>query len=331
MHDEDTIEQPDDGPVIFNSSIDSPGGDLIREIKALVEEQSRPQIIGVLDPVSGITAPIILSRDSEGNETVEALSPDVFDDYLKWPRRRNGTAVLTSLASFIDHANRFKDAESALFACDDRAKPGIAAVLNYNPRGGDGAALGRFGDHRSFFSFPLSDEWRAWQAMNGKAMSVPDFAKFLEDRIVDIAGPGEHPLSAAQESFINRIGGPDRIATVTDLVTLSKGLRVFENGSFANAANLASGEAEVIARTEHTDANGTPLLIPTSFTLAIPVFRNDDLYVVVSRLRYRVNGGAMTLQYDLWGVDKVFDHAFTTAAERAAEETGLPLFLGAPE
>ena len=317
-----------------------PRGDLVKEIKALVEEQSRPQIVGVNDPMTGVTAPVILRRNNEGEETVENVPIYLFSDYLDGPRRRSGQAILTSLDSFIAHANRFKDEESAIFAKDDRANPSLTAVLNYHgknvPIEKDGETQigippARFGDHRSYFAFPLSDEWKAWNAGNGVKMSVATFAEFLEDRIADICEPGEHGLSDAQEAFIKRLGGKDRIATVSDLVTLSKGLRVYENGSFTNAANLSSGEGEVVARVEHADANGTPLLIPTTFQIAIPVFRNDDFYVVVARLRYRVNGGAMTLTYDLWGVEKVFDHAFTTAAEKAAEATGLPLFLGAPE
>lgn len=313
-----------------------PRGDLVREIKALVEEQSRAHVVVLEDPVSGAKAPMVLRRDADGNEAVEGIDAILFEDYLDGPRRRAGTATLTSLASFIAHANRFKDEESAIFAKDDRTNPSLTAVLNYHPKNvstpdGIGAPPGRFGDHRSQFAFPVSDEWKAWNAVNGKTLSLVDFAKFLEERIADICEPGEFTLSAAQEAYIKRLGGQDRIATVTDLVVLSKGLRVHENGSFANSANLSSGEGEVIARTEHTDANGTPLLIPTTLQIAIPVFRNDDLYVVVVRLRYRVNSGAMTFTLDLWGVDKVFDHAFTTAAERAAEETGLPLFLGSPE
>lgn len=318
-------------------TVEPPRGDLLREMRELVEARSRPQIVGVRDPISGVTANVVLFRNNEeGTESVEPLGTEVFDDYLDGPRRRRGTAVLTSLASFIDHANRFKDEESAIFACDNRTNPSLTAVLDYHPKNvatadGIGAPPARFGDHRSQFAFPVSDEWTAWRAANSKKMSVSEFADFLENRIADLCEPGEFPLSEAQTAYIDRIGGRDRIATITDLVTLSKGLRVNEHGTFSNATTLSSGEGEVVARVEHTDTNGVPLRIPQSFQLAIPVFRNDDLYVVVARLFYRVNGGGMTIWYECWNIEKTFDHAFTTAAERAAEETGLPLFLGAPE
>lgn len=313
-----------------------PRGDLIRETAKFVGDNMRPQIVVVEDPLSGTKAPLILVRDSDGDAHVNQLSPTVFDGYTQGPRLRAGTAILTSIQALIDHANRFKDEGSAIFANEDRAKPSITAVLDYSwpnvsTDEGIGVAPPRFGRHRSHINLPLSDEWKAWNGKNGVKMSVADFAVFLEDRIADIAGPGELPLSEEQQKYIDRIGGQDRIATVTDLVTLSKGLRVNENASFTSALDISSGQGEVFARVEHTDTAGVPLQIPTSFQIAIPVFRNDGYYVVVARLRYKVNGGAMQLWYDLWGVDKVFDHAFKMAVDKVQAETELPVFLGAPE
>ncbi|TXH10344.1 MAG: DUF2303 family protein, partial [Hyphomicrobiaceae bacterium] len=50
-----------------------------------------------------------------------------------------------------------------------------------------------------------------------------------------------------------------------------------------------------------------------------------------ARLRYRVKDGALTFWYELWGIDRVFELAFTDVCNLARDQTGLPLFYGTPE
>ncbi len=71
--------------------------------------------------------------------------------------------------------------------------------------------------------------------------------------------------------------------------------------------------------------------MPGAFLVAIPVFKGGAPYQIPARLRYRVREKSITWFYELHGVDRVFDHAFSEACAKAANDTGLPLFLGAPE
>lgn len=317
----------------------TPRGDLVEALVNMVETRNRAQVIGIKDPVSGVVANVVLAPSG----AVTPLPASTYDDYIDAPRFRRGKAVLTNLDSFIAHVNRFKDSESVVFACDDRTKPSLTCVLDYHPsntvietEGGPpeiGVAAPRFGRHRSQFDFPLSDEWQAWSAKNGEknAMGVADFAAFLEDRIGDVAAPGEFAIPQYAETYIDRIGGKDRIATPSQLVELSKGLHINENAAVRNAANISTGEGEVIFTTEHTGEGGAPLRIPTSFQIGIPVFRNDAWYGLVARLRYRLRGGGIVFWYDLYRLDLVFDNAFNFAVEKVRNETGLPALRGAPE
>lgn len=313
-------------------------GDLIHRLAEFLDKNQHANVIGVRDPVSDIVAPMIVSRDAEGNQSVFSVAASQFDEYLDAPRFRRGTANLTDLDSFIAHVERFKDEESIVFACDNREKPSLTAVLDYHPAnqkieeadGRIGAPPPRFGRHRSQYAFPLSDEWEAWNQQNNTFMSMADFALFLEDRIVDVAAPGEIPLSDAANTFISRIGGKDRIATPSDLITLSRGLRVNQKNTISNQVNLSSGEGEIMFASDHTDMDGNKLTVPTSFQIAIPVFRSGPLYGVIARLRY-VASPALQFKYELWRVDRVFDAAFKEDVDRVAEETGLPVLLGSPE
>lgn len=184
------------------------------------------QAIGIHDP-RGIApeVPILLTPKGLLFHSLKKT----LDEYLPRPERRQGTAELLDLDSFVAHVNRFKDRDSVVFAdnrwqapapaTSDREKadrdrlpnkgwttPKLLALLDYheacNRPDADGLllpvatagepgkqALPRFGQHRAAYEFPLSDEWMAWMEMNGQPMTQGDFAAFLEERALDLAPP----------------------------------------------------------------------------------------------------------------------------------------------
>lgn len=290
----------------------------------LIEEYGNVEIRDIVDPVSGAEVPVAISRDG-----VQSLPATLFSDYLIEPRRRKGTACVTTIESLIDHVNRFKDEASALFAIDDRNDPSITAVLDYHPAGD--ASNKRFGEHRSLFRFPLSDEWKAWAKFNGKPMKMAEFAAFLEDRIVDVIEliPDEDEVSDGLQKFINICGG--KIASPTKLVELSRGLKIYKSADVREAVNLASGEASISFEVEHRNSQGGKLEVPNLFLIAIPVFAKGAMYRLAARLRYRESDEGLYFFYELWRSDRAFDDALAEACERVRIETDLPLFFGKPE
>lgn len=299
-------------------------GNAIHRSLEVVEQYAKPIVVEFTDPLSGVVAPALV-----GKEGIKPVPASIFDEYLAAPRFRRGTATLTDLDSFIGHVNRFKSEESVVFANDDRARPGLAAVLDYHPAGSESAPA--FGRHKSTFAFPLSDEWKAWQAHDKEAMSLTDFAQFLEDRIVDVEHPADATFSDERTNdFIDKLGGKGRLASPTRLLELSQGLSINENSTVKEASRLQSGEGHVVFESEHVDANGLAVDIPSMFVLTIPVFKNGAYYRVLARLRYRVRGG-VTFWYELWRTDLVFDHAFKEALDKVRQETSLPVLLGSPE
>lgn len=260
---------------------------------------------------------------------MKVIPRTIFDEYRLNPRTREGSATLTSIESLIDHVNRFKDADSALFAVDDRANPSITAVLDYHRAGA--AAEPRFGRHRSLFQFPLSDEWKAWTKSDGETFSMGEFAAFLEDRIIDVLDliPGEDSLPEDMQRFVNTVGGS--IASPSKLIELSVGLKVNEQSAVKEAINLSSGEAQVQFIAQHVDDAGQPLRVPGLFLIGIPVFRHGPHYRIAARLRYRKTPVGLVFFYQLWRADRVFDHSFREACERVRVETDLPMLFGKPE
>lgn len=294
------------------------------EVRNIIEQYLAPVTETFVEPGTHVEALAQISAQG-----VKAIPRTIFDEYRLNPRTREGSATLTSIESLIDHVNRFKDADSALFAVDDRANPSITAVLDYHRAGA--AAEPRFGRHRSLFQFPLSDEWKAWTKSDGETFSMGEFAAFLEDRIIDVLDliPGEDSLPEDMQRFVNTVGGS--IASPSKLIELSVGLKVNEQSAVKEAINLSSGEAQVQFIAQHVDDAGQPLRVPGLFLIGIPVFRHGPHYRIAARLRYRKTPVGLVFFYQLWRADRVFDHSFREACERVRVETDLPMLFGKPE
>lgn len=266
------------------------------------------------------TAPVLVIP--KGRE-IKSIKP-FLDEYRDRPERKKGTASLTSVQSFIDHVNRHKDSNSAVFANDDREHPGLIAVLDYNEAGDTG--LPRFGQHRASYAFPLSDEWKAWMGAAEKPLTQAQLAEFLEDHIRDVL-----PSSDAGESgddFAAELG--ITLASPQQLITLSRGLSVKVDRRVKTVQSLSTGECSIVFDEAHNGEDGAPIRVPGGFVVGIPVFRNGPVYRVPFRLRYRLNQG-VTWQLVPHRADLVFQHAFDEAVETVKAGTELPLFYGKPE
>lgn len=281
------------------------------------------ELIDIRDPRDGTEGIAVVT-----NAGVSALNPSAFDAYRVKPLYRTGAAKHTRLDSFIAHVLRFKADNSAVFAVDDAAAPKLTAIFDYHPEGADNADA-QFGHHRAVYAFPLSEEWKAWAKANGTVMSMTDFAAFLEDHIVDVVADAK-PASAAAIDFISKVGGD--IAGPSKLMEIARTLQVNEASTLREARNLSSGESEILFNSVHLDAAGNKLVVPNLFMICIPVFaRSPDYWQILARFRYRKSGGGIQFWFELWRIDLVFEEAFEQACAAVKEQTGLPVFVGAPE
>lgn len=318
--------------------IDEEAGGIVRETRALMEDYNKVDVQIIVEPDTGAKALVAVAGG-----TVTPIPSATFDNYRERPLHLRGTATLTSLDALIHHINRFKDVHSVVFADDSRSEPSLTAVYDYHEPANDGtdpatgradaSDIARHMRHRSHFAFPLSDEWLAWTMANDTKMSMVEFAEFLDERVIDVLYliPGEDEISEDLQKYIDTAGGDTTIATPQKLVELSRGLQVNESSVVREVNRLQSGEGQILFQTEHTDANGEPLKVPGLFLIGIPVFRNGPFYRLAARLRYRKTPGGILFWYDLWRVDRTFDHAVSEACERVRVETGLPVLLGQPE
>lgn len=295
-----------------------------KAVADLVRELLPPVLVDV--SAEGIDAKVLVA--AKGTEVTSIK--ELLDEWRDAPERIRGTANFTELDSFIRHVRRFHDEGSALFADRNPAAPSLIAVYDYHPEV-DGAEMAgvtaRFCQHRALYSFPLSDEWKAWTSQNAAPMNQAAFAEFLENRLADVVDP-LHALESSR-SIIDKL--LCKFASPSRLLDLAKGMSMRVESIVVGAQNQQSGESTIRFETSHKDDRGGPLEVPGAFLVQVPVFRGDPVYQLAARLRYRVREGKVTWWFDLYRAAETLDHAFGEACKRAEKDTEVPLFMGTPE
>jgi len=307
-------------------------GELMKTAFNVASEEMRAQAGLINDPRDGTAGHFVITRTG-----VVPIPPLAWDGYRQFPLFRQGTAKLTQLASFVALVNRFKLSHSAIFACDDFKNPRLTAIFDYHPDNADILAEGdgvpaqvQNMHHKAEYAFPLSEEWKAWTEKNAEPMGMGEFARFLEDHIVDVSSDPVEAFSQQSKAFVAANRGS--IASPTKLIEISLGLKVYENSVVREAKNLSTGESQFTFDAEHTDADGKPLTLPTMFSIVIPVFaRSEDLFRLIARFRYRKTPAGLVFWYELWRPDLTFETAFNEAIDVVAARTDLPVYAGAPE
>lgn len=290
--------------------------------------QAKP--VELADPRDGTKAHFVVSAGG-----ILPVPTNSWDSLRPFPLHRTGTASLSQLPSFIALVNRFKFPNSAIFANDDFTKPSLTAIFDYHPDNGEvggemSANATQAMRHKASYAFPLSKEWQAWIGKNATPMGMGDFARFIEDNIVDVSADPVESFAQASQDFVRANRGT--LATPSKLVEISRGLQVYERAVIKEAKNLSTGEAQFTFDSEHTDGDGKPLTLPTMFSITIPVFaRSIDAFRLIARFRYRKTGEGLVFWYELWRPDLTFETAFNEAIDKVSTETGLPIFAGAPE
>lgn len=279
--------------------------------------------LGDIQPLgAGLPANIpigIRKGDAPGTFSIKSL----IEEYRLFPARKQGTAKVLTLQSFIDLVNRHKTADTAIFANSDWRKPSVLAVVDYHAL--DVAGNPAWLKHRVAYEFPLSDPWKLWISQNGEWMNQAAFAAFIEDQIADLSSPETGEVNDYERAF------GTKIATPAELIQLSRGLQVFASVEVKNAVTLQSGEGSIVFNEEHRDAGGNKLTIPGLFILQIaPFFMGETIRMPV-RLRYRLVDGKVKWAFQIYRPDLQVTDRVRTDLDIIRTKAALPVFEGFPE
>lgn len=300
---------------------DANGGiDAVAQLARDAAGTFRHRIIELETDVTGLPDRVaVLFRDGETPE-VKGLK-DFFEPYRTAPERREGTATVTVLQSFIDLVGRHKDEGSAIFAETVWPNPKLTAVIDYH----DVEGKARFGRHRVVYPFPVTDELKAWVAANEKVMEQSDFAAFIEDRIADLASPNDAETIELERLFKTKFALP------ADMIDLSRGLTIRVAAEARSAVMLQSGEADIVFKEEHQNDRGEKITVPGLFMVSVPAFRDGEPVRLPARLRYRLGGGKLKWWFKFYQWEHEVRNRVSEDLLTAATQTDLPAYEGAPE
>jgi uncharacterized protein YfdQ (DUF2303 family) len=249
---------------------------------------------------------------------VAAVPPDFklesLRKFYEFPADDAGTVAVHSLSSLADYLKRHATGASAVFASRDCAL--ICGVIDWHAVDGAPSERPGWARHRVEYKLEHTPEWKAWNGINGKAMSQDAFAEFLEENLPDVLEPD----------------GASLLETASNLSGK-------KNTQFLSSRNLGNGDVGLVWK-EETEAGGGvngDAKVPGELLLKLPVFRGAEkatTFDVKAFLRYRIREGKLTFEVKLHRPEKAVDLAFDEVAhalrsELAARELVTPLYLAA--
>jgi uncharacterized protein YfdQ (DUF2303 family) len=290
-------------------------------------------------PISAV--PMLITYDPDGGQHSTSVLAEVKawrDAFATKPERREGTATLDELDSFIAHANRFKDDGSAIFVSGGATSPKFTSVLDYHPAGEAEKVDPRFRRHRGIFEPAFSDEWKAWKQANGRGLSQADFSRFITDSVRDVLDvDAQHPdrLTEAPAWYAKRFGGGrepgEFYANAQRLLEVAEGLTVTVEDRVSDVARRDTGETKISFESKGT----TDIEIPVAFVIEVPIFTGGDLFQLPVRLRFnlRTEGDTKRASWriELFGATRTVLACVADMREQVKAKTGLPVFAGSPE
>ena len=209
----------------------------------------------------------------KGVETIDLTG----DQYRDQPARKTGHVVVRDVSSFAAYWNKHSEPRSEIYA--DPRGHSITAVLDAH-----GAADAGWGGHRLILAIGSHPGWEAVTRNNRRQFTQEGFAEWLEDNRRWIVEPGAAALLELVGSF-----------QATTKATFRSGV------TLANGAKQLAFSEEVTAG---AGGNGK-IAIPEEITFGIPVFDTGDPIAerVVARLRYRIEGGKLSLSFHITPAD----------------------------
>lgn len=306
-------------------------GDGLAKLAAFIAEQERKPIVVPIEVGDQKAASLLVPAGYQ----LHGLKP-LLDAFRLQPELRAGTTQLHDLASFIAWTNRFRDADSVIYAVDQVDRLSLTAVIDHDREGEEEAnAKARFGRHRGVYEFPLSREWKEWQGACGQPLGTADFAEFFERRIADVMPPpygidglGEQVFNSQDpeiRKLVETLG--KRFATPAEIVKLTRGIEINVDARAVSKIDRDTGEHQI----EFAEENGTGtdrVKPPNAFLIAIPVLHNGVPVLMAVHLRYRVGNGKVSWILELHQPERVIEEVFAQALRQVEEETALKPLRG---
>lgn len=263
-----------------------------------------------LDAGTALAKPI-LNPNPEGPHAVLVPAGHTLEYLLREPvpPRRKGSVKMNDADSFVDYWTQEMDGASRIYGSMQPVS--FTAVFDDHHTKSEP----NWRDYRCVYTPKHSREWTIWSNHDRKPFGGNEaFAVWLEDNAVDVVKPDP-----------------------AKMMDIALNMKVSQIQGFAKAVRLSDGNID-FTYTNEVDASakasaGGKITIPELFTIEIPVFEGPSApkYRLEARFRYRLNGGALSVQYELVRSHKVLEQAFTDLVAKIAKATKQTVLFGSPE
>ena len=235
---------------------------------------------------------------SSGVEQVDLTG----DQYRINPSRKTGNTSVSDAASFAAYWAKHSDQDSEVYA--DAGRFSVTAVLDAHT-----AAGARRGQHRLHLALQRTPAWKAWEAFDGRLLKQVEFADHLEARLPDLLDPD-----------------------AATMLEIAQSLQATTKVDFQSGVRLQSGERQFkyVETTTATAGTRADLTIPEVFIVGLHPFEGGRGYQLKARLRYRIEGSALTIGYRFEQPEVALREAFDDVVTDIAGQIETTVMNGTP-
>ncbi len=226
---------------------------------------------------------------------------DAYGLKLAKPKYIKQTVTIETADSLVDYVNRFKGADTMLFA--EISSNRIIALVDYHT-----STAAAHVAHRAKLELPYSEEWQLWTRISGKLMPQLEFARFIEENGADVRAPD-----------------------AAELLEAVRDLQAHRKVNFIKAVRTSSDNENFEFQDETKATTKGGIELPTKFKLGLPVYFGDADTEVFAFLRWKLDDGALTLGIQLHRLEHVRQAVFKQIVMDVAARTSCAAVFGKSE
>jgi uncharacterized protein YfdQ (DUF2303 family) len=227
----------------------------------------------------------------------EGFRVEIVSNDLKRPIRKTGKRCFVSAKSFCSYVNKHAVSDETIIIADED-KGAVTAVLN------DHGSKPAWGDFVALLNLGFSEQWETWLRRNKDGFSQAEFVDFIEDNRADLK---TGKFADAEGKEVENLGA-------LQLTALLSNLQMTTQEKFSSKIDPTSGRMTLNYESE--EAGNGNIEIPKHLFLAIPIYKNGDLFQVTIRLRHRMQGGSARFYYIIDQIPQLKQAAFGKICRR---------------
>lgn len=251
----------------------------------------------------GRTFAAIPKGPNQGYELRDVTADNAVADVK--PKRVCEHVSIQSTNSMVEYVNRFKNADSVLFANINNNS--IDVVIDYHKA--PEANAGRdpspdFAGHRATLALPFSQEWDTWVGNSEKLMPHVEFATFLEENSIDIKTPA---------------GG--------ELLDVCRDLQVKSGFNFSSSIRHGDFVSFDVQKGDDVSTKDN-LELPASVTISIPVYFGEPNVTMIAFLRRKIVDNRLFLGFKLSRFEQARQADFKRIVSAMQSQVGVTTLYG---